>query len=92
MLIELIERDTWAGDEFNVVSFQNELILDILGCNAGNSSQHAHLTVELFTEEITNVYAGVGIWDGNVDGEVSVHVPHLPAVALQKKLNQLILL
>merc|ERR1719309_958687 len=55
----------------------NQLVLLALAVLNGHALGHAHLTNVLLSQEVSDLDERAALRDGAVDGEVSIHSPHL---------------
>ena len=67
---------------FDVVAFNDQLVLLLGARGDGDSLAHVHLPDELLTQEVPDLDLLALLSDVAVDGEMSVHRPHLVLVSL----------
>ena len=76
---------TRARDILQAVSLNNQLVLLVGRVDDGHAGSHLHVTNMLLAKEVTDVNDGVVVLASRtIDGEMSVHGPHLVAETLKK--------
>ena len=83
-----LERRAFRGltsgrDELDVVALEDDLVLQVCRVDTGNARGHLDPPDVLLTQDVTDLHQRVLLRDGHVDGEVSVHGPHLLSESLQ---------
>ena len=72
----LVDLRGASADVLNVVTLQDELILDGLVLGDGDALQHLHDSHPLLAQEVSDLDRLSRVLDGDVDGEVSVNETH----------------
>ncbi|KAK7342558.1 hypothetical protein VNO80_25513 [Phaseolus coccineus] len=80
--LQVVVKSTRPGNKLNIVSIQNRLILHLLRSNNRHTLEHVNFSHLLLTEEISDFDGFIVVSNAGVDEEVSIHEPHLVAVAL----------
>lgn len=80
----LVDQGCRAGDLFDVVALQNQLVLVCSAAHNADAVQHRHPSDPSFSQKVTDLDYGCAsvLGQRNVDGEVRIGKPHLVLEAL----------
>ncbi|GFP92780.1 60S ribosomal protein l9, partial [Phtheirospermum japonicum] len=81
---------TGSRNKLNIISIQNQFILDLLRSHNRNPFKHINLPHLLLAKEVTYLNSRPVVSNGSVDRKVSVHEMHLVAVALGDAVDQIV--
>ena len=70
------------GDKGEIISLNDDLVLDFFTFSDLGVSEHWNELVLLSSQEVLDSDAGAFLWNCNVDWEMSMHKSHLVAEAL----------
>mmetsp|Transcript_24860 Transcript_24860/g.62144 ORF Transcript_24860/g.62144 Transcript_24860/m.62144 type:complete len:244 (+) Transcript_24860:129-860(+) len=77
----LVDEGRGAGDEVDVVAFDDELVFDVVGAEAGDVAEHVDAAGAFLAEEVADLAELVVIGAGDIDGEMRVDEAELVAEA-----------
>ena len=82
----LLDQRGGLGHGIDGVAHDDQLVLLGLAVLNGDTGGHAHLPDELLAQEVPDLDEGAALSDGAIDGEMSVHGPHLVQESLEQHL------
>mgnify|MGYP006976738228 CR=1 FL=1 len=82
MIFLINENLTGSGDLGNVVTFNDNFILNIFLSDDFDSFRHIDFSGELFSQEVLDFNIGAILGNIDVDGEMSISESHLVSVSL----------
>lgn len=73
----VVNKSATVGDVFDIVTLEPELVLLFWGDTAGDTWKHLYFSVDLLSEEISDLDSGSVFFNDHVDWEMRVNGSHL---------------